>query len=394
MAVIDMIAPASVLRQRKDDEHVEVGPIELFFDLVYVLTIIQLSHTLLEHLTWRGALETAVLFLAVWWAWNYSAWAMNWIDPDSIRVRLLVGVMMVAAFWMAVALPHAFEDDAALFVGGYVALQLIRSGFMVAAFRGQDRAMEQNYQHLMSWSAFASIFWVAGVFADGDLRFGLWIAAVAIDYAAPYFGFWLPGRGARDNATWTLRPEHLAERNRLVFIIALGETVLITGGLLSDVELTAGVITASIVGFGLLFCLWWNYFNPHVEPAANGSVSTEAGRSAYAYAHAAMVGGAIVVAVAIEKITAHPGGHVDIKTVLVAFGGPAIYLAGNIWFLRSQAGRIPVDRIAAVGVLAMLAAVAIVLKDDIAPLAALAAAATVFVALAVNSTRTGQVAAR
>lgn len=386
MSTVQAVMPGSVLRHRPEGEHLEVGPIELFFDLVYVLTIIQLSHHLLEHLTWRGALETAVLFLAVWWAWNYSAWAMNWLDPDSTTVRLLLVALMVGAFGMAVALPHAFDTSAGLFVGGYLLMQLLRSGFMVAAFRGRDATMARNYAHLLVWSLLSAVPWMAGALATGNNRLGWWLLAVAIDYAAPWTGFFVPGRGATPMPSWSLRPGHLAERNRLVVIIALGETVLISGTLLTDVDLDAATVTAALLGFALLVTLWWNYFNPFVEPADTGDAAA-AGRSSFAYAHAAMVAGAIVVAVGIEVVTAHPSEPLKAPYAVVLFAGPIIYLVGNAWYLRNHLERPPTDRLVAGVALAVLGPVCFAMRASLSPLLVIGAVTAVMGALAAVSTR-------
>ncbi len=380
-----MLAPRSVHRDRPVGEAVEVGPIELFFDLVYVFIIIQMSHHLLEHLTWTGALQTAVLFAAVWWAWNYSAWAMNWLEPGDARVRVLLAVLMLAALGMGVALPHAFEETAGLFVGSYVALQVIRSGYLVLAFRGHDAVMRRNYEQLLAWSVFASVFWVAGVFAGGDARLVWWLVAVVVDYVAPWVGFVVPGRGPTPMSAWSLRAEHLAERNRLVFIISLGETILILGFTLSGMEaLSVGAVTATVLGFVLLVLLWWVYFDHMVpdQPDDPGR-SAEAGRAAFAYGHAAMVGGAIVVAVAIELVVAHPHGHVDVPMVLTMVAGPLLYLAGNLVALRAQAGERAGSREVAMIALAVVGAVAVVARESIAPLLALTVVVALMAGLAV-----------
>lgn len=385
------MAPPDVLRDRPEDEDVEVGPIELFFDLVYVFTIIQLSHTLLEHLTWRGGLEVAVLFLAVWWAWNYSAWAMNWIDPDRPQVRVLTGYLMLAALGMAVAIPHAFEEDAALFAGSYVALQLVRSAYMVLAFRGRDHTMAQNYAQLLAWSGFASVFWIAGVFAHGDARLLLWVVGVLVDYLAPTVGFALPRWGATPMQSWTLRAEHLAERNRLVFIIALGETILVMGGTLGGVDLDGPAVSATILGFILLFLLWWNYFNPSIAAIERRGATTQ-GRSAYAYAHALMVAGAIVVAVAVEMVIAHAHTHMDYPTIVTLFGGPLLYIAGNAEFLSAHIGRAPRNRAVIAAGLVVAGGLVALVKDDVSPLIPVAIVVVLLAALAVTS-RTPPVAA-
>ena len=331
-----------------------MGAIELFFDLVYVFTIIQISHRLLDHLTWVGAVETLLLFLAVWWAWNYSAWAMNWLEPDSAQVRVLLAGLMLAALGMAVAIPEAFEERALLFAASYVALQTVRSLFMVLAFRGRDPVMQRNYFQLLVWTLLAGVLWIVGAFFTGRAQLWWWIAAVAVDYVAPRVGFVLPGRGATPMSDWSLVPEHLAERNRLVFLIALGETILIMGFTLTGRELAAGAVWATVLGFALLFLLWWNYFAQPVGPR-NDRDATEMGRAAFAYAHAVMVAGAILVAVAIELVMQHPHDPLDTATTLAVCGGPLLYLIGNLEYLRAKTGRVPMTRVAA-GVLLILVA--------------------------------------
>src|SRR5712691_10147955 len=165
-----------LLRRRRPGESPQVTHVELFFDLVYVFAVTQLSHSLREHLTVRGALETLVLFLAVWWAWNYTAWATNWIDPDHAAVRLLMIALMLLSLVMSAAIPQAFGDRGAAFALAYVALQVVRSVFMVVAFRGAR--MGRNYAQLLAWSCIAGAAWVAGGFAHGDTRLLVWIAAV------------------------------------------------------------------------------------------------------------------------------------------------------------------------------------------------------------------------
>ncbi len=156
----DRLAPMSAIRKDRDHGHVRVTSMELFFDLVYVFSIIQLSHYLLAHQTWTGAIEAATLFAAVWWAWNYTAWAANWLDPDHPAGRVLMIVLMACALMMAVAMPYAFGARAGLFVGAYVAMALIRAGYAALVMRGQT--MGRNYAQLCAWSGFSALFWIAG----------------------------------------------------------------------------------------------------------------------------------------------------------------------------------------------------------------------------------------
>ncbi len=371
--------PVVLLRDRTGDAP-HVTSMELFFDLVYVFAVTQLSHTLLEHLSPRGAVETLVLFLAVWWAWNYTAWATNWIDPDRLPVRVLLVVLMLISLIMSAAIPQAFADQALAFAGAYVAIQLIRSAFMVVALRGQ--VMGRNYAQLLAWSALAGVAWLAGAGVEGDARLALWILALVIDLGAPLHGFWLPGVGSTDLRDWSLAGAHLAERMQLVVIIALGESILATGLKYSELPRTAGVVAGFVVAFLGSVALWWVYFAHHAEEGLRRIRAAfdpaRMGRAAYAYGHAVMVAGVIVAAVADELVIAHPGGDLDAATVWAILGGPALYLAGNALFNWALTGRVPATRLAAVAALALLGVPAPVLT----PLGLAAAATGVVVALA------------
>ncbi len=339
----------------------DVGPVELFFDLVYVFAIIQLSHLLIEHLSWAGAAQTVVVFAAVWWGWNYTAWAMNWLDPARVPVQLLTGVLMLAALGMSVAIPNAFGDGAWLFVGCYLFMGVLRPMFMMVAFRGQQLAA--NYRMLLWWTLLAGVFWVAGAAVEPRWRLGVWLVAVLVDYAAPLAQFRLPGLGAAPMELWDTDPEHLAERNRLVFIIALGESILLMGGSIVEHERLSGSVVLSLaVGFASLFALWWNYFAIAGPDTRGGDGSTAALRSAYAYAHALMVLGAILVAVSIELRLTHE--HLTPAIVLVTTAGPLVYLAGNVLFLRSRFGRLARSRFVAAALLVVIAILALTVLEE------------------------------
>lgn len=346
-ALLDRLAPPSALRNHSGGPHLKVTSVELFFDLVYVFSIIQLSHYLLEHQTWLGALEAATLFAAVWWAWNYTAWAANWIDPDKAAGRVLMLALMACALVMAVAIHYGFGHRAWLFVTAYVAMALIRAFYMAHVMRGTQ--MGRNYYQLGLWSALSGVFWIAGA-AIEPLRLWLWIVAVLIDYAAPYAGFWVPGHGATAMQTWTVKGLHLLERNQLIFIIALGESILLLGGVMARAELSGALFLTAAIGLLLIIAMWWLYF---VHSGAAGEAAfhaaeeqTRLARAGFAYAHGIMVCGAIVVAVAIEVIVAHPAEAVHLPSIVIAVSGPLIFLTGNMVFRRTVGRPIPLTYLA------------------------------------------------
>jgi low temperature requirement protein LtrA len=359
-----------------------VTTMELFFDLVYVFAITQLSHALLHDLTWRGALETLVLFLAVWWSWNYTAWATNWIDPDRTPVRLLLLVLMLISLIMSAAIPQAFGGRGLAFAAAYVASHLVRGGFMVAAFR--DGPMRRNYAQLTAWTAIAGVFWIAGACVHGNARLLLWVIGLAIDYGAPLHGFWLPGLGSTPLTDWTLRGAHLAERCQLVVLIALGETILAVGQTFGELAWTTSTALAFGVGFAGAVSLWWIYFVQHaeagVEAIEHSADPARLGRAGYAYAHGVMVGGVLVVAVAIDLTIGRPTGPTPAATAWVILAGPALYLAGNALFGFTLTRRTPWSRLLGIAALALLAPLALAVSPLV--LSALAALVTIALALA------------
>src|SRR5690349_15046086 len=172
------------LRRAADTEQ-RATALELFYDLVFVFAVTQVSHHLLGDLTWRGAGQSALLLLVVWWSWNYTTWVTNELDPESPVVRLLMIAIMLASLIMAAALPEAFGSEAGLFVGAYLAVQLGRHAFLTWAAAGPGTIERERAGRILAWFAAAGIFWVAGAIADGTARTALWLVALALDYGAP-----------------------------------------------------------------------------------------------------------------------------------------------------------------------------------------------------------------
>ena len=175
-----------VLRAREGGEQ-RVTPLELFFDLVYVFAITQLSHLLLDHPTVGGALQTLFLLLVVWWAWQYTTWFTNWFDPGVLSVRLLLGGMMLASLVMSVAIPEAFGERGLMFALAYVAIQVGRTGFAVLTL-GASHPLGGGFRRILAWFAASGVLWVAGGLVEGGARYVLWLLALAVDYSGPATG--------------------------------------------------------------------------------------------------------------------------------------------------------------------------------------------------------------
>jgi low temperature requirement protein LtrA len=290
--------------------------LELFFDLVFVFAVTQLSHTLLNHLTWSGAGQTAILLLVSWWAWNYTTWMTNWFDPDAIPVRILLLAAMLAALLMSIAIPEAFGGRAALFVGAYVGLQVMRNVFVTV------------------WSVAAGVLWIAGAFPDGGGRVALWLAALAVELAGPATLYWIPGRPRGEELGWPIDAAHFAERFQLFVIIALGESIVVTGATAAELEMDPARVAAIGLAFVTSAALWWLYFNTVARRIVAGlGAADDSGRmarNAFTYVHIPIVAGIIVSAVGDELLIDHPGEELSTAGLLVLCGGPALYLVGHL----------------------------------------------------------------
>ncbi len=359
-----------------------VTPLELFFDLVYVVAIGQLSHHLVAHVDWRTAAETLILALAVVYAWYMTAWGANWLEPDRLPVRGLLVGLMFASLLMTVAIGDAFGDRAPLFVTGYLLLQVGRSAFLIVALRG--RALGEHFVNDLAWEAMTGGLWVAGAIAGGDARLILWGLAAAAAYAGVASLHWLPGRGRRIDVDHTeISGEHLIERFRLFFIIALGETVLTTSNAFIGEEFTAERLLALAISFTGTVALWWCYFQRAegigVEAAERAEDAGGVGLQA-TWTLTLIVLALIAIAVGDELAIAHPGDEATLGFTLLAFGGPALFLLAQAVFLRGAHERGPRSRLLGMAALAILA----VVTAPLAMAAGIAAAAAVLVTVAVT----------
>lgn len=351
-----------VMRAREDGQGgTRVTFFELFFDLVFVFAVTQLSHSLLKHLGWGGAFETLILLMAVWWAWMYTCWTTNWFDPDHPAVRIMLVGVMVAGLLMAATMPGAFGPRGIWFAATYATIQVGRTLFV--AWVTRNHALGRNFLRVLVWLSSASALWVVGGLVDDPWkRAWLWVAAIAIEQIAPWSGFLVPGLGRSTTQDWNIDGSHMAERCQLFVIIALGESVLVTGATLAGLPMDAAHVAAFASAFVGSVALWWIYFDHTADVASERIAASDdpgrLGRSAYTSTHMPMIAGIIVGAVADEMAIAHPSGHVSGGMVAVAIGGPMLFIAGHAWFKRIVFGGFTTARVVAILGLAALAPVA------------------------------------
>ncbi len=306
---------------------------ELFFDLVWVFAFTQLSEFLYQYRTWESAAETAVILVALWSAWSYTAWATGWLDPEYPPVVLLLSVLMLGSLVMASAVVEAFGGRGETFAIAYVSTQLLRSGFVVWVF-GRREPVGRNYLQLLIWSAVSGVIWIAGgLIDDPHTRLLVWLVAAGIDLTAPLLAFRLPLTGAGLMPEWSIAGAHLAERCQLLLMIAFGESFLRIGESFANHHGNLAIDTAFVVGFVLVFALWTIYFLHHAEHAAEafedaGDEAARLARSPYSYGHVILIGAVIVVADVIHTVIEAPHKPVDAGFAALCVCGPALYLVG------------------------------------------------------------------
>ena len=206
-----MTATVRHLRPRGNGIAQPTTTVELFFDLVYVFAITQLSHQILRDLSVAGVARAAFLLLVVWWAWIYTTWMANWFDPASPAVRGVLTAVMLASLLMAAALPEAFGKQGLVFAASYVALQVGRNAAAARLLHRRHR-LRDVFERLVVWSAAAGVLWLAGAALAGDRRLVLWIPALAVELAAPAAGYWLPGRGRTATTDYDIEGAHFVDR--------------------------------------------------------------------------------------------------------------------------------------------------------------------------------------
>jgi low temperature requirement protein LtrA len=332
----------ALFRLSVPNQHSRVTYAELFFDLVFVFAVTQISHALLGRFTPLGALQTTLLFLAVWWVWVYTSWITNWLNPELTPVRILLFLLMLGGLVLSTSIPMAFESRGLWFASAYAAMQVGKTVFLWVSTPPSRNLARLNAVRITAWLAMSAIFWIAGGFAEGNSRLLLWAVALGIEYLSPAVRFWIPKYGASSMADWLVEGGHIAERCAGFIIIALGESIVVTGATFAELAWTTETVGAFVSAFIGALAMWWIYFHKGAEAGSEQiSRSSEPGRLArlaYTYLHMPIVAGIILSAVADELVLKHPAEHSDLKTVLSAIGGPLLFLIGTILFKHTIRG--------------------------------------------------------
>jgi low temperature requirement protein LtrA len=311
-----------------------VAPLELFFDLVFVFALTQVTKLMSDDPTWEGLGRGMLVLALLWWAWGAYAWLTNYIAADADRERLLVFGSMAAFLVAALAVPHAFDEDALVFAVAYAGARWLH--IFIFAEANDDVDAGEAIRRLARTAVPAPALLIVAAFVDGPPQTALWLLAIAIDFSGPFvFGV----RGFR------VSPGHFAERFALIVIIALGESIVaIAAGLQG--ELDAGVIVAALLGLVVACGLWWAYFDVVALAAeirfrrAEGHERALIARDSYSYLHLPMIAGIVLIALAVKKTIEHVDEPLKTIPAVALFGGVALYYAGHVGFRLRNVGSI------------------------------------------------------
>jgi low temperature requirement protein LtrA len=303
-----------------------VAPLELFFDLVFVFALTQVTALMSNHPTWRGLGQGMLVLSALWWAWAAYAWLTNYVAAEEDRERLLMLAVMGAFLVTALAAPEAFDEHALEFALAYAAARWLH--IFIFAEANDDIDAGEAIRRLARTALPAPALLIVAAFLDGAPQALLWAAALAMDFAGPYvFGV----RGFR------VSPGHFAERFSLIVIIALGESIVAIGtGLHGQLELET--IAAALLGLVVAFGLWWAYFDVVAIVAerhfreSGGMTRLRLARDSYSYLHLPMIAGIVLLALGVKKTLGHVDEPLETIPSVALFGGIALYYAGHVGF--------------------------------------------------------------
>ena len=338
-----------------EDGHAErtqrVTPLELFFDLVFVFAITQVTGLMSEQATWEGILNGMLVLAALWWAWAGYAWLTNSLPADGGAIRLAMIGAMAAMLVASLAVPDAFGRHALLFAGAYALVRVLHLVLYAIGSWG-DRDMLGAVRRLAIGATIGPALIVAAAFADGVAQAALWTVALAVDYGGALFG---RARG------WQVSAAHFAERHALIVIIALGESIVALGVGATEIVLGTRVVVAAVLGVVVIAALWWAYFDVVALVAerklaeATGRERAALARDSYSYLHLPMVAGIVLFALGLKKTLADVEDPLKTVPAVALCGGLALYLLAHVAFrLRNVRSFNPHRTVAAVALLALL----------------------------------------
>jgi low temperature requirement protein LtrA len=303
-----------------------VKPLELFFDLVFVLAVTQCTALMIATGKWEGLAESMLVLGLLWWAWTSYAWLTSVVDPEEGAVRIALIAAMAALLLVSLSVPGAFENDALYFALAYTAVRVGHIALFTLASR-DDPALRRSVAGLGVGAAVGCALLIGGSLLDTGPQIALWAVALVLDMGEPYLS---------GSVGWRLVPLHFAERHGLVVIVALGESIVALG-VGADVGLTVGVTAAAVLGIVLVSELWWIYFDlvaiANVRRLVNapvGRTQNEMARDVYSYLHFPLVAGIVIAAFGLHETLAHVGDPLHGVRAFALPGGVAIYLLGHV----------------------------------------------------------------
>jgi len=337
------------LRRKKEER---VTPLELFFDLVFVIALTQCTELMAAGHTWHGMSQGIIVLAALWWAWVGYAWLTSVIDAEEGAARLVIFVATAAMLVAALCVPEAFGEQGLAFAIAYGVVRVAHIWLFVLA-SDDESDLRKSVTGLGVSTAIGVALLVVASFLDGWEQGAMWIVAILLDAGGPFL-FGASG--------WTLVPNHFAERHGLIVIIALGES-LVAIGIGAEFGLTALVIVAVVLGTFLAAAMWWIYFDVlalaasrALEAAPVGREQNEMARDSYSYLHLVLVVGIAGTAVGMKAVLTHVEAPLDAVSAVALAGGTATYLLGTVAFKYRTLRQVSVPRIvAALAVLVLLA---------------------------------------
>lgn len=305
-----------------------VTPLELFFDLVFVFAITQVTSLMSADPTWSGLGRGLLVLAALWWAWAAYAWLTNTLEPEAGTVRLAMLSAMAAMLLVALAVPEAFGADGVLFGLAYFAVRVIHLALYAIAGKGDPDLLGAVLRMTPSATLGPALLIGAG-FLDGVAQAGLWAGALAIDYLGVLIG---RGQG------WRVSPAHFAERHGLIVIIALGESIVAIGIGAAGISLGTGVLAAAVLGIAVIAALWWAYFDVYAVAAqrhlseSRGVARATLARDYFSYLHLPLIAGIVLFALGAKKTLENVGDPLATVPAVALCGGLALYFLTHVAF--------------------------------------------------------------